>query len=340
MRALPFVLPLALLGCASRSVDVVALPTSPAEFQTWDCARMDDELDRVQRQAAEVAYSVDERAGNNIIALGLGVTVFWPALLAMRTEGPEAGDLARLKGRFEALRAASQRQACPPPSEGLSAAAAAALPVAQGERLIYEDRSPVRGPGHGGAGIEWVLQLSNLRRGELEWRAPAVRPPLVANAAAQAVAGAAASLRAASSSSEPGADPYAPSAPRVWLQDGVGNIIAAPDGALQWPRLLRGDLVLGSVTAGDITVSGDPDLRARMRGQVVAVGVQSVAGRRFDAAVVELFGDAQRGDVSTRVEGVIVIDRKSGVLLRLDLRSAQPAFSLLRRLVRVEAAPG
>jgi hypothetical protein len=73
-----------------------------------------------------------------------------------------------------------------------------------------------------------------------------------------------------------------------------------------------------------------------MRGQVVAVGPQTVAGRRFDVAVVELFGDAQRGDVSTRVEGAIVVDRSNGVLLRLDLRSANGSFALQRRLVRVD----
>ena len=59
---------------------------------------------------------------------------------------------------------------------------------------------------------------------------------------------------------------------------------------------------------------------------------------RFDAAVVELFGDVQSGDASTRLDGAIVIDRHSGVLLRLDLRSAQPRFQLQRRLVRVDAA--
>lgn len=314
---LALLLPLTLSGCATRSADVQALPTNPAEFQAWDCARLDDELDRVQRRAAEVAYAVDERAGNNIIALGLGVTVFWPAMLAMRTDGPEAEDLARLKGRFEALRAAAQGQRCPPPGEGLSAARAATFPVAQGERLVYEDRSPLRGPGVRGPGVEFVLQLSSLRRGEIELRAPA------------------SALRSADAQ----ADPYAPPPARIWLQDRAGNITAAPTGALLWPRLLRSELDLGSVMAGEISVSGDPDARARMRGQVVAVGAQTVAGRRFDAAVIELFGDAQRGDVSTRVEGVIVVDRASGVLLRLDLRSAQAPFSLLRRLVRVEAAP-
>ena len=44
-------------------------------------------------------------------------------------------------------------------------------------------------------------------------------------------------------------------------------------------------------------------------------------------------------DGSTRLDGVIVVDRRSGVLLRLDLRSGMAPFSLQRRLSRVEPAP-
>ena len=129
----------------------------------------------------------------------------------------------------------------------------------------------------------------------------------------------------------------APGSP--WRQDRAGNVLEAPAGTLQWQRLLRGELVLGHVVAGEIGVVGDPLARARLRGQVVAVGPQTVADRRFDVAVIELFGDAQTAEAFTRVDGAIVVDRASGVLLRLDLRSAQPPFALQRRLVRVEAAP-
>ena len=288
-------------GCASRAASVPPRPTNPAEFLTWDCARIDDERDAVQQRAADVAYAVDERAGNNILALGVGVTVCWPALFAMRPDGLEAADLARLKGRFEALTVASTNKGCPPPGEALSAARAAALPLQVGERLVYDERGSTRGPG-----VELGLRLTALRRGELEYRIDPPRGPNPASA--------------------------------FWRQDRAGNVTAVPAGSLQWPHLLRGELTLGAVTAGDIVVAGDPLARARMRGQVVAVGPQTIAGRRFDAVVVELFGDATSGEDSTRVDGAIVVDRASGVLLRLDLRSAHQSFSLQRRLVRVEPA--
>jgi hypothetical protein len=296
-----------LVGCATRSVDVKPLPASPADFAGWSCTRIDDELDRVQQRATDVAYSVDERAGNNILALGLGVTVFWPAMLAMRPDGLEAADLARLKGRDEALRAAAVSQGCPPVGVQLAAARAAGLPVGLGDRLVYEDRRDLRLPA-----TEWSLRLGALRRNEMEF----------------SLEGASGSTGGSAGGGEP------------WLQDLAGNVTTVPRGWLQWTYLLRSELVLGQVIAGDIVVAGDPLARARMRGQVVAVGLQTVAGRRFDVAVIELFGDATVGDSFTRVDGAIAVDRQSGVLLRLDLRCAQPLFNLQRRLARVlPAAP-
>ncbi|MEO5732937.1 MAG: hypothetical protein ABIN96_00475 [Rubrivivax sp.] len=296
LRLLPVLACLLLQGCITRSTEVRAAVADAAEFAAWSCVRIDDELDEVQHQAADVAYSVDAQAGNNILAMGLGVMVFWPAMLAMRPDGLEAADLARLKGRFDALSDAARRQGCVPAGDTPSAARAATLALSPGESLVYEDRIGPRG-----ASRQWVLQVDALRRGGLDYL-----------------------LRGSG---------------RV-LQDHSGNIVMAPEGELSWPHLLRQDLRLGAVTAGDIVRVGDPYARARMRGQVVAVGPQTVAGRRFDVAVVELFGDTERDREAgfTRVDGAIVVDRNNGVLLRLDLRSIDPGFSLQRRLVRVDAA--
>jgi hypothetical protein len=285
-----------LAGCAGTAPTPPRGAVDPAEFARWDCTRIADEQDRVQQRAADLAYADDDRAGGNIGALGTGVSLFWPAMFAMRREGPEVGDLLKLKARFEALVTAAQRQHCLP----TAAATAAAAPLAAGERLVYEDRPAARRPG-----AEWALRLTALRRGEIEYHAESARGT---------VAGAA------------------------WRQDPAGNLVAAPQGALQWPGLLRANLSLGAVTAGDIQVAGNPLARARMRGQVVALGPQVVDGRRFDAVVIELFGEAPQGDHSERVDGAMVLDRATGLLLRLDLRSADRSFSLQRRLLRVEPA--
>jgi hypothetical protein len=285
-------------GCTTSSRDVRPLLSNPRDFSGWDCERLDAEALRVQRRAAEVAYAVDERAGTNIIALGVGLTVFWPALLTMRQPGVEAEELARLKGRFDVLQAVAVGRQCPSVGPDLPARQALQLPVALGERLVYEERGDPRL-----ALREFSLRLDALRREVLEFT-------FVSGSEAQG---------------------------RRWVQDFAGNVTGAPVGTLHWPHLLRLELGLGQVVAGDLTLPEEPGVRARVRGQVVAVGPQTIATRRFDAAVIELFGDAQRGERSTRVDGVMVVDRASGVLLRLELSSAQAGFNLQRRLVRIDA---
>ncbi len=294
-------------GCVTRSAEILPKPGDAAAYAGWDCDRLRDGMDLVQQQAADVAYAVDARAGNNMIALGLGVTVFWPALLAMRPDGHDAVQLADLKGRFEAMRQAAAAQRCAPADDSMSAQRAATLPVATGDRLVYEERQGM--PGHV---RQLAMQVSALRRDRIDFRV------------------------------DLGGGRVLP----TWSQDLAGNILA--DGAQplpRWRHLLRRELVLGQVLSGELAAAGEAVPGARVRAQVVAVGPQELAGRRFEVAVIELFGEAPLSHPSigaaagsTRLDGVMAIDRASGVLLRLDLRSANPDFALRRRLLRIEPA--
>lgn len=296
-------------GCATRSSDVPPQSADPARYAGWDCSRLHDEIDAVQQRAADVAYAVDSRVGNNMIALGLGVTVFWPALLAMRPDGLEAEQLAELKGRYEALRTVAARQACPPPPEAMAAERQAALPVALGDRLVYEERASTSAPAH-----MLGMQVTALRRDQIEFRV----------------------------------DRDGQAFTQSWRQDLAGNpVLEARAPLLGWRRLLKPGLVLGQVLGGDLAAADSTRPSARVRGQVVATGPQTIAGRTFDVAVIELFGEAPlRSDGpgsmdqgSTRLDGVMAVDRRNGLLLRLELRSGNADFALRRRLVRVEPAP-
>jgi len=291
-------------GCATRSADVAPEPTNPATYAAWDCERLHDESDRVQLKAADVAYAVDERVGSNMIALSVGVTVFWPALMAMRPDGIEAKELATLKGSFEALQVAAQRRDCPPPPEAMSAARAASLPLRTGERFVYEERAGRRAPAK-----ELGMRVIALKRDHVEFA-----PDLAGQ-----------------------------SLPGVWSQDLAGN--TRPDSRaplISWRRLLKPDLQLGQVLVGELYAADPAGVGpARVRGQVVAQGVQQVVGRSFDVAVIELFGDAPTTDGGfARLNGVMAVDRASGLLLRLELSCSNPDFAMRRRLTRVESAAG
>ena len=296
-----------LAGCATRSGDVRPRPADTAAYAGWDCDRLHDEIDTVQQRAADVAYAVDSRVGNNMIALGLGVTVFWPALLAMRPDGLEAEQLADLKGRYEALRTVVGREGCPPAAETMAAQRQAALPVALGDRLVYEERASANAPAH-----QLGMQVTALRRDQIEFRVDVDGKPFS----------------------------------DTWRQDLAGNpVLEARAPLLGWRRLLKSDLSLGQSLYGDLAAANEPITSARVRGQVVATGPQTIAGRAFDVAVIELFGEAPVGSIgpgsldqgSTRLDGVMAVDRRNGLLLRLELRSANTDFSLRRRLLRVES---
>ena len=290
-----------LAACAMHPADVGPRPDDPAAYAGWSCARLFEQIDRVQQDAADVAYAVDARVGNNTIALSVGMTVFWPALLAMRPDGPEAVQLAELKGRFDALSTAAQAKSCGPPPEAMSIGQAVKLPVAVGDRLVYDLIE-----GRFGGAHRLDLQVIALRRDQLEYRVEMDGRELAAS----------------------------------WRQDLSGNALpGSPPPVVAPRRLLRHALELGQVLDGELALGGE-ERPARVRGQVVAMGPQTLAGHDFDVAVVELFGDAPFGlDGTTRLDGVLAVDRSSGVLLRLELHSASAPFSFRRRLARIEAAP-
>ncbi|HSW03705.1 hypothetical protein [Aquabacterium sp.] len=294
-------------GCATHSADTQPRPTDPAAYAGWACARLFDEIDSVQQRAADVAYAVDTRVGNNMIALGIGITVFWPALMAMRPTGIDATELADLRGRFEAMQHSANARGCgPAPTPQMAASHAAMLPVAPGDRLVYEDRV-----GNNGSLHELGMRVAALRRDQIEFRLDLDGQPLS----------------------------------QLWRQDLAGNpVLETRQALIGWQHLLQRDLSLGQVLSGELSAAGEARASARVRGQVVAIGPQLMAGRSFDVAVIELFGDAPANDASngpetstsTRLDGVMAVDRRSGVLMRLELRCANSRFALRRRLLRVE----
>ena len=103
----------ALSGCATASKDVVAAYTSPTLFEAYNCEQLSGELQRIAARVVQLGGRLDTAATNDRAMAGVGVILFWPALMHVGgTKVPEA-NYARLKGEFDAVQQAALLKQCP-----------------------------------------------------------------------------------------------------------------------------------------------------------------------------------------------------------------------------------
>lgn len=119
---------MALGGCATASKDISATYVSPIQYQTYDCAQLSGEIQRVQTRASQLSGRLDEAAANDKAIAGVGAILFWPALFALGGTKQQEADYARLKGEYDALQQAAVARKCPGAVPAQSADAATKAP--------------------------------------------------------------------------------------------------------------------------------------------------------------------------------------------------------------------
>lgn len=63
-------------------------------------------------RAAQASGVQDQKATNDTVAMGVGLIIFWPALLFTKGNDENTAELARLKGQMEAIEEASFSKRC------------------------------------------------------------------------------------------------------------------------------------------------------------------------------------------------------------------------------------
>lgn len=94
---------LALSGCATSSSQIAASYTPPIQYQSYDCAQLISESQRIHGRVNQLAGRLDEAASNDKMLMGVGMILFWPALFALGGTKQQEADYARLKGEDDAI---------------------------------------------------------------------------------------------------------------------------------------------------------------------------------------------------------------------------------------------
>jgi hypothetical protein len=103
---------LLLAGCAKDADQVGATYVSPILYENYTCPQLAEEAQRVSARAAQASGVQDQKATNDKVAMGVGLVIFWPALLFTKGNDETTAELARLKGQMDAIEQASIRKRC------------------------------------------------------------------------------------------------------------------------------------------------------------------------------------------------------------------------------------
>ena len=99
-------------GCATGADDIAPSYISPVTYESYTCEQLAEEAQAVSARAAQAAGAQNKARTNDAVMTTVGVVVFWPSLFLIKGNGPQAAEVARLKGEMEAIQTASIRKKC------------------------------------------------------------------------------------------------------------------------------------------------------------------------------------------------------------------------------------
>ncbi|MEE8334028.1 MAG: metal ABC transporter ATP-binding protein [Alphaproteobacteria bacterium] len=102
---------LVLAGCASSSENIQASYVSPLKYNSYTCPQMGEEYARVLGKSMQVNKRQDDTAGNDSVAMGVGLVLFWPALFFIASDDQKE-DVANMKGNLNAIEEISIKKNC------------------------------------------------------------------------------------------------------------------------------------------------------------------------------------------------------------------------------------
>lgn len=104
-------------ACATSPKDIPPAHVSPYRYGKYNCEEIAMEMEIVGQRTATLYASLKKRASSDKKKGWLGALLFWPALLLIKGDSPEAGEYSQLRGEYKALEIAATQKKCMIPAE-------------------------------------------------------------------------------------------------------------------------------------------------------------------------------------------------------------------------------
>lgn len=114
-RLIPSVITFSLVvvtGCSTAAKDISAKYVSPAQYSSYDCEQIEQELIRVSGKVQEMTGQLDDNRETDNVTTTAGILLFWPALFFLGGTKEQEAEYAQLKGEYNALEQASIQKKC------------------------------------------------------------------------------------------------------------------------------------------------------------------------------------------------------------------------------------
>jgi hypothetical protein len=96
-----------LAGCASQPHTIAPSYVSRLEYKDYSCDQLIEEAQRVSDRASDAYGLQKQQRSHDQVNTAVGVIIFWPSLFFIKGDGPQAVEVARLKGQMDAIEQAS-----------------------------------------------------------------------------------------------------------------------------------------------------------------------------------------------------------------------------------------
>lgn len=108
-----------LAACTKAPEKVDARYVSPATYQNWSCEQLTEEKMRLTKEVERVSGLQRENANADAAMMGVGLIIFWPALIGLAATTDRKDELGRLKGEYEAVDTQTKAKQCSAPAPGM-----------------------------------------------------------------------------------------------------------------------------------------------------------------------------------------------------------------------------